>query len=58
MTSVVAPPSRGRGLKYRKTLTAYDSESVAPLAGAWIEIFLRYADLSERRVAPLAGGVD
>ena len=33
-------PSRERGLKYKTKLGFWDLESVAPFAGAWIEIEL------------------
>ena len=47
-------PSRERGLKY--SLMAYKMyRSVAPFAGAWIEIFFMSVPFYVSRVAPFAG---
>ena len=48
-------PSRERGLKFSAGKAFRSWERVAPLAGAWIEISLRFFTTSFRTVAPLAG---
>ena len=48
-------PSRERGLKSRKVTANCAKCIVAPLAGAWIEIYGDMLDVVEKEVAPLAG---
>ena len=48
-------PSRERGLKLTNTTTCPQVTIVAPLAGAWIEIYLNLRGAYRQRVAPLAG---
>ena len=48
-------PSRGRGLKYPKPTSSDHSNSVAPFAGAWIEIKTENARQALGGVAPFAG---
>ena len=48
-------PLRERGLKYLFNVRNYLSFSVAPLAGAWIEICFIRASVVSSSVAPLAG---
>ena len=48
-------PSRERGLKYAIVLSYNGDGTVAPLAGAWIEITKITNTLTDKRVAPLAG---
>ena len=48
-------PSRERGLKLSVHWWIDILVSVAPLAGAWIEIFLMQLKTAAIRVAPLAG---
>ena len=48
-------PSRERGLKYQVYAQANHLKSVAPLAGAWIEIQNRLDEMEKYYVAPLAG---
>ena len=47
--------SRERGLKSCTDLSVAGKQAVAPLAGAWIEIFLDAKSIIPRIVAPLAG---
>ena len=48
-------PSRERGLKCGICPSEGNYAAVAPLAGAWIEIFTSYSSMSVFLVAPLAG---
>ena len=48
-------PSRERGLKYQKKLPTVESDHVAPLAGARIEIIYLKNKIRNDNVAPLAG---
>ena len=48
-------PSRERGLKFSAQATSCLISSVAPLAGAWIEIVCRAKENMMIFVAPLAG---
>ena len=48
-------PSRERGLKYSGTCYTDGGNTVAPLAGAWIEILSILFYKKIREVAPLAG---
>ena len=48
-------PSRERGLKSDNGKSLEERRQVAPLAGAWIEIFHKAHDLENYIVAPLAG---
>ena len=48
-------PSRERGLKSIQMLPCWVNHLVAPLAGAWIEIWLEGEGLQAIAVAPLAG---
>ena len=48
-------PSRERGLKFSLCYDISQRVTVAPLAGAWIEITRRSAVLIAFHVAPLAG---
>ena len=48
-------PSRERGLKLKNALNEQIAENVAPLAGAWIEIFPKILSFHAQSVAPLAG---
>ena len=48
-------PSRARGLKCVTERNLAYAESVAPLAGAWIEMLSRLYTSRLARVAPLAG---
>ena len=54
----VSPPARGRGLKLYSFAPTFTVQTVAPCAGAWIEISgsLRVNTQELRR--PLRGGVD
>ena len=51
----VSPPSRGRGLKYSDPCLPCLLNRVAPLAGAWIEIFFVRDHRGWPRCRPLAG---
>ena len=42
-------------MKRPKSITVDRSKGVAPLAGAWIETWIRYMRLTILAVAPLAG---
>ena len=48
-------PSRERGLKYTSAQVSGNDVTVAPLAGAWIEIGFFFLLSGQQRVAPLAG---
>ncbi len=48
-------PSRERGLKHAREHTLTNGKEVVPLAGTWIETFLRRRELEEDSVVPLAG---
>ncbi len=48
-------PSRERGLKYLWEDLKGEIVRVAPLAGAWIEIFPTFSFVTFASVAPLAG---
>ena len=48
-------PSRERGLKSLAKITVACGETVAPLAGAWIEMLSEYVLVAALKVAPLAG---
>ena len=48
-------PSRERGLKSQPCRVKKSVNPVAPLAGAWIEIYLAYMVDQRVPVAPLAG---
>ena len=48
-------PSRERGLKSIQMLPCWVNHLVAPLAGAWIELWLEGEGLQAIAVAPLAG---
>ena len=48
-------PSRERGLKYICSRCRCDRSSVAPFAGAWIEIINTYFRAAKVFVAPFAG---
>ena len=52
---VLSLPSRERGLKFYRRPRRPHSNQVAPLAGAWIEIFSDPSSLPILKVAPLAG---
>ena len=51
---VVSPPSRRRGLKSEEVRNNLDSEGVASLAEAWIEIRHKVCYTLDGRVASLA----
>ena len=53
--SRLSHPSRVRGLKYTSVSFTVSIYIVAPLAGAWIEIFDYYIQANYEPVAPLAG---
>ena len=48
-------PSRERGLKWFCLSNHSANSSVAPFAGAWIEIFIPFVRFSTSCVAPFAG---
>ena len=48
-------PSWERGLKLTYVKANYSMDAVAPLVGAWIEIFLRTELYRSEYVAPLVG---
>ena len=50
-----SPPSRGRGLKLTRNITASANINVAPFAGAWIETFQYLFVPPVNEVAPFAG---
>ena len=55
----MSPPSRGAWIEMTLILTIlFTSKSSPPSRGAWIEIELKKTRNGERKVAPLAGGVD
>ena len=52
---IMSLPSRERGLKSSHTIRKVSKTPVAPLAGAWIEIFATSFCCFPFNVAPLAG---
>ena len=48
-------PSWERGLKFLKMKTKFEQERVAPLVGAWIEIWILFHASRKNPVAPLVG---
>ena len=48
-------PSRERGLKCRRVVHIPVRQTVAPFAGAWIEISVEPSTVGEAAVAPFAG---
>ena len=52
----VSPPSRGRGLKCLRITLLTTPHRVAPLAGAWIEMFYRKAKRAARGWSPPSRG--
>ena len=55
MRSILSLPLRERGLKSSVRIRVVPESSVAPLAGAWIEIYTNLEVLNYFNVAPLAG---
>ena len=53
-----SPPSRGAWIEIRCHRDGPLDHQSPPSRGAWIEILRVLTTSSERRVAPLAGGVD
>ena len=54
----LSPPARGRGLKSGMTGPDRAAISVAPCAGAWIEIGCAHVVAAALSGRPLRGGVD
>ena len=48
-------PSWERGLKFPPPKNSYLTKHVAPLVGAWIEIYNHFELIDEKAVAPLVG---
>ena len=55
LANMMSLPSRERGLKSCLYKKFWHKFSVAPLAGAWIEIYKMQLYLTAKIVAPLAG---
>mgnify|MGYP007068288169 CR=1 FL=1 len=54
-TRHLSPPARGRGLKFFKDNNVIGNDTVAPRAGAWIEIEYQGSGNPTLYVAPRAG---